>query len=126
MTSSEDYLKTLNVGAEGEVPNVVQTNIQPVLDAGDNFVASRNGEPIGVRGIREAGPLIIADPTNLPFKDGAFEEVIANGVPIDTETFLGKGYSYRELCRVCRSGFLGVKVDGQSPGPTFVRRNFDI
>jgi hypothetical protein len=107
----------LNVGAEGEVngSEVIQQNIRWVLEAGDSFTCSRNGQTIGVSGISEAGPLVISDANALPFKDGAFETVIANGVPIDTpDTWIGPAYKLDELIRLCMTGECGVLINGES------------
>lgn len=92
----------LNLGGEGEVPGCIQVNLRHVLDAGDRFIASRNGDPIGIKGILKGGPLVICDSDQLPFLPEVFDEIYANGVPIDTHTWLGPGYSSKEICRVCR------------------------
>lgn len=91
----------LNAGGEGEEFGCVQVNNLSVLQAGDNFTASRDGNLKGLGVITKAGPLVICDPQHLPFRSGVFETIYANGVPIDIVTFLGPGYSSEEICRVC-------------------------
>ncbi|HNQ16881.1 MAG TPA: hypothetical protein PKJ26_03520 [Candidatus Woesebacteria bacterium] len=92
----------LNLGGEGEILGCIQVNLPYVLEAGDNFVASRNGDPIGIKGVLRGGPLVICDSDRLPFLPGVFDEIFANGVPIDRTTWLGPGYSGKEICRVCK------------------------
>lgn len=122
MPDNKDVNRKLNVGGEGEEKCCVQINLPWVMEQGENFVASRNGEKIGVKGIKEAGPLVVCDTQHLPFKDGAFSEVVANGVPIDVETHLGPGYDLSELKRVCKNGLLGVSIDGKTAAQIYAEK----
>ena len=100
----KEVYETLILGGEGETPGV-QVNLPWVLKQGEGFTACRNGQPIGINGILEGGPLVICQSDRLPFKDKCFEKIIANGVPIDCHAYLGPGYCSKELARVCRNGF---------------------
>lgn len=62
-------------------------------------------EKKGIKGILKAGPLIICDPKHLPFADNSFDEIVANSVPIDCDTYLGPRYCSKELNRVCKNGY---------------------
>lgn len=88
------------LGGEGDEEGV-QTNLPWVLEAGNKFVASRDGNLRGLNVIRRAGPLVICDSQHLPYRSGVFIKIYANSVPIDITTLWGPGYSSEEICRVC-------------------------
>jgi RHS repeat-associated protein len=76
-------LKPVNIGGEGEVPNVINLQPRSALDAG--FGRATDGESLAGM-IREGNQFLIYNPDTgvLPFGTGTVPKVITNSVPIDT------------------------------------------
>lgn len=90
----------LNLGGEAELPGVINQQ-PPWADLANR--ASRTGRAL--RDYLVAGEVFLfCDNRALPFPDGSVEEVVTNGVPVDSVTWLGPGVQSSEITRVLRAG----------------------
>jgi hypothetical protein len=90
----------LNLGGEGELPDVINqqpqwvtspqarssvgTRLSALIAGGNDFLFCRN--------------------TALPFPDQSVDVVFSDGVPIDINTWLGPGVQSTEIERILKSG----------------------
>lgn len=86
----------LVLGGEGEEKGV-QVNRADVLNP--KFKTSRDGTQ-GLDAVKAGGPVVVCDSDKLPFRTGCADEVSANSVPVDRDTYLGRGYRTDEIKRV--------------------------
>ena len=89
------------MGGEGEVPQAINVQGRWALNA--DWASSAAGQSLSelrATGIR----FVIADNTALPFASGSVDTVITNGVPVDTNTWLGPGVRSSEIGRILAEG----------------------
>lgn len=91
----------LNLGGEGEDPDCINQQ-PPWVDL--SHPTSRSGQPL--RTLTQAGiPFLFCENTLLPFPEGAVDEIVTNGVPIDQgATWLGPSLDSNEIKRLLKAG----------------------
>ncbi len=85
----------INLGGEGEIPGAIDVNHPIILD--NQWRCSRNGLPLNE--VRQ-GCTVVCCGDRLPFCDHCADKVVTNGVPIDIMTWMGPGYSSKEIKRI--------------------------
>jgi hypothetical protein len=90
----------LNLGGEGEEPNVINQQPEWVTSPSHWLRLGSHVAPL----IASGEPFLFCRNSDLPFPDGTVNEVISNNVPVDMNTWLGPGVQTSEVQRVLRSG----------------------
>ena len=92
----------LNLGGEGEVPDVInQQGPWVILDP--RWRSSREGKTFAEL-VADGHVFLICDNTALPFPDEAVDAVYTNGVPVDRVSLLGPGVQSSEIKRILKRG----------------------
>ena len=100
MTKSRP-ITTLNLGGEGEVPNVVNQQRPAALSSTwASCAAGDTLEQLALKG----HDFLICENTSLPLGDDSVDLVITNSVPIDTVTLGQPGVQSSEIRRILASG----------------------
>ena len=94
-------ITTINLGGEGEVPNVV--NQQRAAALSSTWASSVTGDTLEQLA-QKGHDFLICDNTSLPINDDSVEFVITNSVPIDTITLGQPGVQSSEIRRILSSG----------------------
>lgn len=94
-------LSTINLGGEGEVPDVVNQQRPETLSP--NWASSLTGDTLEQLALQGHDFLICAN-TDLPINDDSVDLVITNSVPIDTVSLGQPGVQSSEIKRILISG----------------------
>lgn len=99
----------VNLGGEGEIPNVL--NQQPPWALNPGWRSTTLGNPgKTIRELEAEGhQFIIAPNDQLPFADESFDAVYTNSVPVDRATHLGPGVQSSEIKRILTVGGIWIK-----------------
>ncbi len=94
-------ITTINLGGEGEVPNVVNQQRAAALSSSwASCVAGDTLEQLALKG----HDFLICDNTSLPINDDSVDLVITNSVPIDVASLGQPGIQSSEIKRILISG----------------------
>jgi hypothetical protein len=91
----------INLGGEGEALGVL--NQQPRGVVSPTWFSSVTAKSF-VQLIADGLDVLVCDNTALPCPADLFDEVITNGVPIDTVSVLGPGVQTTEVQRILKPG----------------------
>jgi hypothetical protein len=94
-------ITTINLGGEGEVPNVVNQQRPAALSSSwGSWLAGETLEQLALKG----HDFLISENTSLPFNDDSVDLVITNSVPIDIVSLGQPGVQSSEIRRILVSG----------------------
>lgn len=91
----------LNLGGEGELPNVI--NQQGSWALSPNWRSSRQGKTLQQL-VNDGHVFLICPNAPLPYPDDTVDLVYTESVPIDMNSLLGPGVQSSEIRRILKSG----------------------
>ena len=89
----------INLGGEGKISGAIDVNNPLILDK--RWRCSRNGRPL--KEVKQ-GCMVVCCGDRLPFRNHCADKIIKNSIPIDTKTWMGPGYSSKEIERINKRG----------------------
>jgi ubiquinone/menaquinone biosynthesis C-methylase UbiE len=97
----------LNLGGEGEIPDVINQQGPWVLTS-PSWFASRTAETFQQL-VAKGDAYLICSNLALPFPDNSVDLVYTNGVPIGINSTLGPGVQSSEIKRILKPGGQWIK-----------------
>jgi hypothetical protein len=102
-------VSAINLGGEGEIPNVLNQQPQWALNPGWRSTTIGNPGKTISELEAEGHQFVIAPNDRLPFADESVDVVYTNSVPIDVITWLGPGVQSSEIKRILSVGGIWIK-----------------